>query len=244
MSNYVILTKSAHRDTKVILDRGEAYGDKVKIALTFPQEFRNVQACYPIFFIKDGDTGQFYPAALFGFEENENLFVTDQGWDATYIPMMIRRHPFLIGFQPGPNGEQAEDNPVVSIDMDNPRVNTEKGEALFTEEGNQTPYLEGAIAGLEAIHAGHEHNKVFVQALLANDLLEPFTLEITLNDGSNNQLLGFYTINEEKLRDLDGDTLSRLSKEGYLQAIYMQIASFARVRTLIDKKNALLPKSK
>ena len=244
MSNYVILTKSAHRDTKVILDRGEAYGDTVKIALTFPQEFRNVQACYPIFFIKDGDTGQFYPAALFGFEENENLFVTHQGWDATYIPMMIRRHPFLIGFQPGPNGEQAENNPVVSIDMDNPRVNTEKGEALFTEEGNQTPYLEGAIAVLEAIHAGHEHNKVFVQALLANDLLEPFTLEITLNDGSNNQLLGFYTINEEKLRDLDGDTLSRLSKEGYLQAIYMQIASFARVRTLIDKKNALLPKSK
>jgi hypothetical protein len=128
--------------------------------------------------------------------------------------------------------------------MDNPRVNGEKGEALFTEEGNQTPYLEDSIAGLEAIHAGHEHNKVFVQALLANDLLEPFTLEITLNDGSNNQLLGFYTINEEKLRDLDGDTLSRLSKEGYLQAIYMQIASFARVRTLIDKKNALLPKSK
>ena len=152
MSNYVILTKTAHRDTKVILDRSEAYGDKVKIALTFPQEFRNVQACYPIFFIKDGDTGQFYPAAIFGFEDNENLFLTDQGWDATYIPMMIRRHPFLIGFQPGPNGEKAEDNPVVSIDMDNPRVNGEKGEALFTEEGNQTPYLEGSIAGLEAIH--------------------------------------------------------------------------------------------
>ena len=149
----------------------------------------------------------------------------------------------LIGFQPGPNGEKAEDNPVVSIDMDNPRVNSEKGEALFTEEGNQTPYLEGSIAGLETIHAGHEHNRVFLEALLANDLLEPFTLEITLNDGSNNQLLGYYTINEDKIRDLDGDTLSRLSKEGYLQAIYMQIASFARIRTLIDKKNALLPKS-
>lgn len=243
MSNYVILTKSAHKDTKVILDRGEAYGDKVKVALTFPQEFRNIQSCYPIFFVKDGETGQFYPAAIFGFEENENLFLSDQGWDATYIPMMIRRHPFLIGFQPGPNGEKAEDNPVVSIDMDNPRVNSEKGEALFTEEGKQTPYLEGSIAGLETIHAGHEHNRVFLEALLANDLLEPFTLEITLNDGSNNQLLGYYTINEDKIRDLDGDTLSRLSKEGYLQAIYMQIASFARIRTLIDKKNALLPKS-
>ena len=240
MSNYVILTKAAHKDTKVILDRSTAYGDKVKIALTFPPEFRNVQACYPIFFIKDGETGQFYPAAVFGFEENENLFLSDQGWDASYIPMMIRRHPFLIGYQPGPNGEAAEDNPVVSIDMDNPRLNTEKGEALFTEEGNQTEYLQQSIAGLEAIHAGHEHNKIFIEALLANDLLEPFTLEITLNNGSNNQLLGFYTISEERLRELDGDTLMKLNKEGYLQAIHMQLASFARIRTLIDKKNALL----
>ena len=240
MSNYVILTKVAHKDTKVILDRSADYGDKVKIALTFPPEFRNVQACYPIFFIKDGETGQFYPAAVFGFEENENLFLSDQGWDASYIPMMIRRHPFLIGYQPGPNGEAAEDNPVVSIDMDNPRLNTEKGEALFTEEGNQTEYLQQSIAGLEAIHAGHEHNKIFIEALLANDLLEPFTLEITLNNGSNNQLLGFYTISEERLRELDGDTLMKLNKEGYLQAIHMQLASFARIRTLIDKKNALL----
>lgn len=240
MSNYVILTKVAHKDTKVILDRSADYGDKVKIALTFPPEFRNVQACYPIFFIKDGETGQFYPAAVFGFEENENLFLSDQGWDASYIPMMIRRHPFLIGYQPGPNGEAAEDNPVVSIDMDNPRLNTENGEALFTEEGNQTEYLQQSIAGLEAIHAGHEHNKIFIEALLANDLLEPFTLEITLNNGSNNQLLGFYTISEERLRELDGDTLMKLNKEGYLQAIHMQLASFARIRTLIDKKNALL----
>ena len=55
MSNYVILSKVDHKDTKVILDRSGACGDKVKIALTFPPEFRNVQACYPIFFIKDGE---------------------------------------------------------------------------------------------------------------------------------------------------------------------------------------------
>ena len=100
--------------------------------------------------------------------------------------------------------------------------------------------MQQSIAGLEAIHAGHEHNKIFIEALLANDLLEPFTLEITLNNGSNNQLLGFYTISEERLRELDGDTLMKLNKEGYLQAIHMQLASFARIRTLIDKKNALL----
>ena len=99
MSNFAILNKTAHKDTKVITDRSADLGDKVKFVMTFPLEFRNVQSNYPIFFIKDGDTGQFYPIALFGFEKDENLFLSDAGWDASYIPMMVKRQPFLIGFQ-------------------------------------------------------------------------------------------------------------------------------------------------
>ena len=37
-------------------------------ALTFPAEFRNLQAHYPIVFRKTRD-GQFQPIALFGFRE-------------------------------------------------------------------------------------------------------------------------------------------------------------------------------
>jgi hypothetical protein len=243
MSNFAILNKTAHKDTKVITDRSPDLGDKVKFVMTFPLEFRNVQSNYPIFFIKDGDTGQFYPIALFGFEKDENLFLSDAGWDASYIPMMVKRQPFLIGFQGDADTPDTQKNAVVSIDMDNPRVNNKDGEALFNAEGGQTDYLASSLTLLEAIHSGHEHNKVFVAALVDNDLLEPFTLEITLNNGSNNQLLGFYTINEDKLRGLDGETLARLNKEGYLQAIYMAMASFARIRALIDKKNALLAES-
>jgi hypothetical protein len=61
-----------------------------------------------------------------------------------------------------------------------------------------------------------------------------------LNDGSKHQLQGFYTIAEEKLHKLDGQTLGELNVDGYLQPMFMAVASFARVRTLIDKKNALL----
>jgi len=237
MSNYVILNSSAHANTKVITDRGAEYGDNIKYALTFAFEFRNIQSCYPIFFSKDSETGQFYPIALFGLVNNENLFLDDRGWDATYIPMMIERHPFLIGYQ-GAADPDGDPSPVVSIDMDNPRVSKLKGETLFTDGGKPTAYLEQAVTRLEAIHRGHEHNKDFVTALLDNDLLEPFTMEIKLNDGSDNQLLGFYTINEDKLSQLSGEALSALNTDGHLQPIYMALASYARVRTLIDKKNA------
>ena len=72
MSNYVVLSPSAHNNTHVITDRGEAQGDNIQYSLTYPLEFRNIQSCYPIFFSKSGDTGEFSPIALFGFEKKEN----------------------------------------------------------------------------------------------------------------------------------------------------------------------------
>ena len=75
--------------------------------------------------------------------------------------------------------------------------------------------------------------------MLEYDLLESFTLEVNLNNGSKNQLQGFYTIAEQKLHELNGETFDMLNKRGYLQAIFMAVASHSRLRTLVDKKNAL-----
>jgi hypothetical protein len=100
--------------------------------------------------------------------------------------------------------------------------------------------LKESISILEAIHHGHEHNKGFVETLLEHDLLEAFTLEVVLNDGSKNQLTGFYTIAEQKLHELEGDTFAMLNKRGYLQAIFMAVASHSRLRPLVEKRNALI----
>jgi hypothetical protein len=238
MSNYVVLNNSAHKDLKVNTTRSEIYGDNVMHAMTFPLEFRDVQSCYPIFFCKDSESGQFYPTALFGLEHNENLFLTEDGWNASYIPMMIRRYPFLVGYQED-NSNESGKKPVVSIDLDNPRLNKHMGEALFQGEGEPTTYLNESISMLEAIHRGHEHNRGFIQTLLKYDLLESFTLEVTLNNGSKNELKGFYTIAEQKLHELSGDVFELLNKRGYLQAIFMAVASHSRLRPIVEKKNAL-----
>jgi hypothetical protein len=244
MSNYKILNNDVHKDLRVNTSRSAQLGDNIMYTMTFPMEFRDIQSCYPIFFCKDPESGQLYPAALLGFEQDQNLFLSDSGWDATYIPLMVRRHPFLIGFQADPDGGEGATKPVVSIDSDSPRLinnaGSEEGEALFNQEGAPSDFLQTSIGALESIHRGLEHNKGFIAALLEHELLESFSLEITLNDGSNNQLMGFYTIAEEKLQSLDGDTLAKFNAQGYLQSIYMAIASFARLRPMIDKKNAQL----
>ena len=239
MTNFVLLDPKQHANLKVITERSADYGDNVKYAMTFPFEFRNIQSCYPIFFQKDADSGKFFPLALFGFDNDENLFLSESGWNAPYIPLMIRRQPFLIGFQKDPDNPETK-RAIVSIDMDSPRVNESKGEELFPPQGGTSEFLQKATGNLELIHQAHEHSERFINALIEHDLLESFTLEITLNDGSGGQLLGFYTINEDSLRQLSGSVLGSLNEQGFLQPIFMVLASHSCIRTLVDLKNAKL----
>ncbi|GHA13348.1 peptidase [Arenicella chitinivorans] len=236
MSNFELLNPAQHSDLKVITERSADYGDAVNYVMTFPFEFRNIQHCYPIFFQKDATSSAFFPIALLGFEQNENLFLDNPGWNAPYVPLMIRRQPFLIGYQTDAN-DPNQRNPMVSIDMDNPRVNETDGEALFLEHGGTSDFLQQATESLELIHQAHEHSAKFMAKLAELELLEAFSMTVKLNNGSENQLLGFYTLNEEKVQNLSGDVLSQLNQQGFLQPLFMVIASHSCVSDLVERKN-------
>ncbi|MCW8107440.1 SapC family protein [Alteromonas ponticola] len=225
------LNNVSHKDLKVNTQRSAQLGDNVMFSLSFPSEFRSAQAYYPIVFHKDADTGQLYPVVLFGFQQQENLFLTDDKWDAGYIPLNVARQPFSIGLQ--------DQQRVVNIDMDSPRIGNE-GEPLFLEFGGHAPYLEKVSGMLETLHHGVEENKGFVDCLLEFKLVESFTLDVTLNDGSQHQLLGFYTINEDTLNGLADAQWATLRTKGYVGPIYMMLASQAKFAELVSRKNKLL----
>ena len=90
-------------------------------------------------------------------------------------------------------------------------------------------------AVLLAIHQGLQATPHFVAALLAHDLLEPFSFEATLAQGTRCQLQGYYTVHEERLGALDGDTLAQLSRAGHLQAAYMAVASLSQLPALVAR---------
>jgi len=240
MTRHVLLNNVEHKDLRVITRRGAQYGDDVMCALTFPAEFRSVQAHYPIFFRKAADSGQLQPFAMFGLHDKENLFLGDQGWDATYIPMTIERQPFLIGVQAGTTGAGAERQMVVHVDLDSPRISRSEGERVFLEYGGVSEYLRRVNSILRAIHLGIEDTPPFVAALLELELLESFALDVRLNDGTDHRVAGFYTINEERLAALDGGQLEGLNRKGYLLPVFMVIASLSNIRALIDRKNRRL----
>ena len=236
MTQHALLSNVEHKDLRVITARGKQYGDDMMYAFTFPAEFRNVQAYYPIVFAKAPD-GSFSPLALFGFHQGQNLFLKDGKWDATYLPLMVERQPFLIGN--APNGK------VIHIDLDHPRVSRAAGEGegegqrVFLDHGGSTEYLEHISKVLGFIDESATATPAFVAALLEHDLLESFALDIQFGDGKQHRFVGFHAINEEKLRKLDGAALAKLHERGYLQAMFMAIASLSKFRDLIDRANKM-----
>ena len=240
MTNHVLLNNVDHKDLKVITTRSAEYGDNVQCAITFFWEFRSIQAHYPIFFSKGAGTGEFTAVAMFGFADKENLFLRESGWDAHYIPLSIRREPFLIGFQQSMDAGSGDKEPVIHVNMDSPRVSPSDGEAVFLPHGGISPYLEQTNSILNTINEGYPVHQLFIRELVEHDLLEPFAIDIQLNDGSQNRLMGFHTINEDALFELDGDVLASLNEKGFLLPIYMAVASLSNIRDLIERKNALL----
>jgi hypothetical protein len=229
MARHALLNNIDHADLRIQPGHGAHFGDAIMFATTFPAEFREIQAHYPIVFRKSDNGTTFEPVALFGLEEGENLFLSNTGWDATCIPLTVQRQPFLIGV----DGAEL----LVHIDLDNPRCSTTTGEPVFLPHGGTTEFLERANSTLLAIHQGVQATPVFISALVALELLESFVLDVELDDGSAGRLAGFYTINEDRLAALDADVLGRLHRAGYLQAIFMAVASLSNLRALIERKN-------
>lgn len=229
-----MLSNVEHKDLRIINRRGAEYGDDVMAVMTFPAEFRNIQAHYPIVFNKNAE-GTFIPLALLGFKDKQNLFLTREegrnGWDAHYVPLMIERQPFYIGQTP--NGK------MIQIDMDSPRVSRTDGELLFKEFGGNSDFLERAASMLATIDQGASATRPFVDALQEHGLLESFALDIQLYDGAQHRLTGFYTVQEEKLAKLGAEALGKLHEKGYLQAVFMVVASLANFRDLIARVGKL-----
>lgn len=235
MSNHVLLDNVTHKDIKVRLERGVELGDNMGYAVIVPREFRQVIASYPIVFRKNNG-GQFEAVALFGFHERENLFLRGNVWDADYLPLSVRRIPFMIGYSY--DQEQGARQPVVHIDVGHPRVSQEMGVPVFLEHGGISPYLQEINSVLGELLNGVDDSSRFIKALAATNLLEPFTLNIKLESGQSIAVKGFYTISEEKLRELPDTDILAFHKNNYFELIYEAIASLSNLRALIKRKEA------
>ncbi|RZM33597.1 MAG: multidrug transporter [Sphingomonas sp.] len=215
---------------RIRTERTPELGDAVMTCITVPSEFRRVQTHYPILFQLDQTRDSFTALAMFGFEPGENLFLTDAGWDARYRPLAIDSQPFLVG-------RGAGDVRQVHLDMASPRIGAREGTRVFDDTGRPTPYLERIADQLRALDTDYVASADFFATLRRYELLEPLTMDVTLDDGSKNRLVGYHVIDEDRLVALDDAAVADLHAAGYLMPIFMALASLGNIGDLIARKN-------
>lgn len=189
-------------------------------------EFPAAASCCPIFFAKDASTGQFYAAALFGFEPGELLVEGAERGDAVFRPLELQRQGFHL----------SDDN--ISIDINHLRFNG--GTAALFEAGEPSDTLRRIQRVLGELHAGFEATRAFVRELLALKLVEPVDITLSFDDGSSLTLDGLYTVSRDALAELDDSAITALFRNGHLQAALCMSFSLNQVAVLASKRNRRL----
>jgi hypothetical protein len=240
MPRHELLNNVAHKDLRVIIRFGQGPGDAAGTVLAFPTEFAELQREYPIFFGKDATSGEYSAVALLGFDRQENLYVRDGRWNSAYLPGYVARGPFLIGFQEQWVEGEARREPVIHVDLDHPAISSSEGEAVFLPGGGQSPYLEHISNILRGIRDGMEGGKAFYAALAAHGLIQPMTVEVRFDADHGANLTGLHGIDRERLAALDAAALHALHQQGFLEGIYLVLASMHNMRRLIAEKQLRL----
>lgn len=232
MAELSLLNPNTHQDLKIDQNKVEEIGADLHMIPVVVSEFMQLIVHFPILFTKKVDTGQFSCVCLTGLQEGENLFWQNASFHAIYIPLNVTRHPFFVG-----QDESLSQNQVICINTECDSVSKSTGQALFDDIGQPTQFLTNAQNKLAQLLEGEKQTAAFIDSLNEFELLTPLSLDITYESGEKAVLRGLYTIDEDKLNQLDSASLAIMYQREHLQLSYTQIASLGQIYALINMKN-------
>jgi hypothetical protein len=237
--NPIQINNVDHADLRVSPRAGAAFGDAANQALVFPAEFEELQREFPIVFRRrEAGIGAY---ALLGLDRDENLFLEDDRWVSRYVPASHRRGPFSIGLVAGAAGERGE--PMIHVDIDDPRVGDPEGLPLFLQHGGNAPYLNHISAVLRLLYQEMDSAPPAYAALDDAGLLTEVTLSIDVSEDRRYTVPDVVVVDVERLAGLAGASLERLHRSGILRLAILAAASLGNVQQLIVRKQALLAAS-
>ena len=229
-NNPVPVTPEKHQHIKIRQAPTKEHLIDRQFTPVFFAEFPRLAAHYPIFFVLDEQSGVFHSIAILGLTEKQNLFLKNEGWDASYIPASLRSYPFSIA-----RVENEDEQWMVCIHPDSELVNEESGEALFKDNKQPTEYYETMTRFLQDLLAHEMANVELCQLLKDMDLFKEDALRFTDSQGKQGSLNGFHVIDQEKLSALSDEDFLKLRKANALDGVYHHLSSLDRVRDLVQR---------
>jgi hypothetical protein len=221
----VQLSREHHAGLRIDPARALATAATVHLVPVVRSELRKVASHYPTFFVKDGETGQFYLAALMGLEPHENLYWNGSALDADYVPLNILRQPFYVG-----------DDGMICVDLDSAAINPNGACAVTEQDGSDSGYIGTIQAILSELAGQQEVTRALIDRALALKLVMEIKLDIVFNNNASASLTGLYGIDERALARQAKDSVDFEDMVGFVA----MILSLEHVASMVRRKNALI----
>ncbi|MEO6387480.1 MAG: SapC family protein [Croceibacterium sp.] len=199
------------------------------------EEFPHAQRDYPIIF-SAGDNS--VPLALMGLNEGINVYFDAEGTplEDYYIPAYIRRYPFLLAkLKPDTDELSLCFDPTAEI-----LGESVEGNPLF-DKGEASEHTKGVLEFCEKFEEAGARTQAFVEELTKADLLMDGEVAIQQLDKPDQPYVyrGFRMVDQEKLRDLDPETVKEWHKIGLMPLIYAHLFSLDLMRVVFAKQSAM-----
>jgi hypothetical protein len=220
-----LLSVEAHKELRM---RPYIAGGHPHFVTIVIQEFAAAAVTCPIFFAKDRGSGEFYAAALFGFQPGEILAGGAERDDPEFRPLDLQRQGFFA----------SDEN--IAIDIAHPRFAPGATHALFEEDGAPSNALRQIQRVIGELAAGMEATRRFIAEFLRLRLIEPIDISLNFDDGQRASLDGLYTVSRDSLNALDDGDVVALFRAGYLQAALCMSVSLGQVALFAERRNRRL----
>jgi hypothetical protein len=226
------LDPSRHRNTRLGAFPDFAHAREQQHAILGSSEIVLAAADYPLALMKHTDTGRFNIVALYSFSPVRNLYVIGSHWHATYVPQNSLRYPFFAN-DAGALG--------LAIDERSELMRDPNGQRLFDDAGNPTEYTTRVAKTIRSLRQDFEAMQELVSVLTQLQLVRPLSVVLRMEDRSESQVEGLYSISDKAFSSLTDHDIIALHRRGYLQAISILMASLVQTNRLQQLHNAQSP---
>ena len=226
MKKYTPLSFNTHKNVKISKNY---IGSHVFNESTFPilfNEFEQVQREYPIVIFKSFNDGALSVHALTAFDEGNNEFIVENCWNAQYVPLFVKCHPFSIDI---------DESKRIRLLIDEQHTAFEGGsEPLFTIDGLLSPFTSALKTSMEQMISQQHYTEGFLHFVRENNLLKPVTLNFTDHQGISHRKNNMLTVIPTDFLSLSPELQQVALHKGYYQAaIYIQ-ASLHSLKALFE----------
>jgi hypothetical protein len=207
--------------------------DQHAIPLTV-EEFAQAQRHFPIIFAAGPNP---VPLALMGLNEGINVFVGEDGAlpDQIYIPAYARRYPFLLAKLSAENADLS-----LCLDPTTDLVGAFADGAPLFENDDPSEACRATLDFCEQFEIAGQKTQAFVAELSEHDLLIDGEVTIQAEDSERPFVYrGFRMVDENRLREVDGDLLHAWNVSGLLPLIYFHLASLPLMRDIFARQSRL-----